>query len=44
MIESLFGRDAFGGIVDEDASQEVEELFVEVCGGGDEILFAHKNC
>ena len=36
--ERLFGRDAFGGVVDEDFLEKVEELFVEDVVGGDDVL------
>lgn len=39
VAECLLRRDAFGGIVDEYFLQQVEELFVENGGGGNDILF-----
>ena len=30
MLEGLLGGDAFCGVVDEDAAEEVEELLVEI--------------
>lgn len=39
VFQRLFGRDALFGVVDEDPSEEVEELSVERGAGIDEFLF-----
>lgn len=38
VFEGLFCGDAQFWVVDEDAAEEVEEVFVEGCCGGDEVL------
>lgn len=38
MRQRLLGCDAFAGVVDEDAVEEVEESTVEFGGGGDDFL------
>lgn len=42
VFEGVFGRDAFGGVVQEDAAEEVEELLVEGIGAGDDLLDGSK--
>ena len=36
--EGFFGGDAAFGVVDEDLAEEVDELFVEGGGGGNDVL------
>ena len=38
VLESVLGRDALLGVVDEDFLEQVEELFVEGCVGWDDFL------
>ena len=43
MSERVFGVDSSLGIVDEDLAEEVQELFVEGCVRGDDILQLEKS-
>ena len=38
VFECLFGRDTFVGIVNENPSEQIQKLFVELGGIGDDVL------
>jgi len=43
VLEGFLGGDALVGVVDEDLAEEGEELFVEVGGGGDDVLLEGRG-
>lgn len=38
MLQGLLGCDAGFGVVDEDLAEKIQELLVEFCVGGDDLL------